>query len=66
MKLRNFFALFLSLVLLMGLNGCAPGANSSSALITVKLKKTQELNTRAAAYWSESKKHSKSGNLFLL
>ena len=33
MKLRNFFALFLSLVLLMGLNGCAPGANSSSALI---------------------------------
>lgn len=56
MKLRNFFALFLSLVLLMGLNGCAPGANSSSALITVKLKKTQELNTRAAAYWSESKK----------
>lgn len=55
MKIRNFFAFFLSFVLLAGLNGCAPSVGSSSALIAVKVKKTQELNAHAAAYWAESK-----------
>lgn len=50
MKKRNLFALFLATVLLAGLNGCA----QSSALISVSVKKTQELKARATEYWADT------------
>lgn len=54
MKKRNLFALFLTAVLLTGLNGCAQSMGGSGALIAVSVKKTQELNSRAAAYWADA------------